>query len=153
MRKLKYLVCLGALLILSLPSFAQNRERNNGRNGRDSLTREELMSKRNTYLSEKMVLTAAEAAVFFPLENELLRKKFEISGDCRRLEREMRSNNKRTDDDFKKLLKCREEEKDKRDKLDKEYLEKFKKIMPAEKILKYQNAEKSFFDDFVRDRR
>jgi len=153
MKKSYFLICLVALLSLTLQSFAQNRDRNNGRNARDSFNREEVMAKRNTHLTEKMGLTAAEAAVFIPLDNELLRKKFEVGRDCGRLERELRNKSNKTDEDFKKLLNCREDVKEKRDRLDKEYYDKFKKVLPAEKILKYKNADQSFFDENFRDRR
>jgi len=153
MKNSNFIICLAAFLLLSLQSFAQNRERNNGRGGREPFDQEEFMAKRNIYLTEKMALTAEETARFIPLDNELMRKKFEVGRECRRFDRELRTKNNKSDEDFKKLLKCREEEKEKRDKLDKEYLEKFKKMLSAEKILKYQNADKDFFDDFFRDRR
>jgi hypothetical protein len=140
------------LFLISLPSIAQNRDRNNGRTGRDSDNREEFMAKRNTYLTEKMGLTAEETARFIPLENELLRKKLEFHRECFRYERELRNKQEKSDDDYKKLLKCREDAKEKTDKLDKEYFEKFKKIMSAEKFLKYQKADKDFSDS-IRDRR
>jgi len=141
------------MLSISLHAEAQNRDRNNARNGQE-VNREELIAKRNTYLVEKMALSAEETAVFIPLENELLRKKLEVSRECHRYEREL--NNKKeekTNEEFQKLLRCREEVKDKREKLDKEYLEKFKKVLSAEKILQYQNADKAFFDEFIRNRR
>jgi len=152
--KINFFIYLSVVLIVSMPTFAQNRDRNNGRgSGRDSLNREDFMANRNTYLTKEMGLTAAEAAVFFPIENELFIKKIVIRRDCGRLERELRTKSVKTDDDFKKLLKCREEEKDNRDKLDKEYLQKFKKVLSAEKILKYQNADHTFGNEFFRDRR
>jgi len=153
MKKINVIIYFAALLIISLHSFAQNRERNSGRNGREGFNQEEFMAKRNIFLTEKMALTAEETALFIPLDNELMRKKFETGRECRSLDRELRAKNDKTDEDYKKLLKCREDEKEKRDRLDKEYLEKFKKMLSAEKILKYQSADKEFFDNFFRDRR
>ena len=153
MKKNNFLICLAAFLVISLQSFAQNRERNNGRNGREPFNQEEFMAKRNIYLTEKMALTAEETARFIPVENELMRKKFELGRECRSLDRELRSKKDKSEDEFKKLLKCREDEKEKRDRLEKDYLEKFKKMLSAEKILKYQNADKEFFENFFRDRR
>ena len=153
MKKSNLIVCFAAFLVISTHSLAQNRERSAGRNGREPFNQEEFMAKRNTFLTEKMALTAEETARFIPLDNELMRKKFEIGRECRSLDRELRTKKNKTDEDYKKLLKCREEEKEKRDKLDKDYLEKFKRILSAEKILKYQNADKEFFDEFFRDRR
>ena len=133
------------MISVSLLSIAQNR------NGREGLNREELIAKRNTFLTEKMALTAEETAVFIPLDNELLRKKFEVGRECHQYGRDLNSKSERTDEEYQKLLKCRQEVKEKREQLDREYLEKFKKILSAEKILKYQNADKEFFDNYIRN--
>ena len=147
MGKIKFTVCFAAMIIVSLQSLAQNR------NGREGLNREELIAKRNTFLTEKMALSAEETAVFIPLDNELLRKKFEAGRECHRYERELNNKKEKTDEEYKNLLKCRQEVKEKREKLDREYLEKFKKILSAEKLLKYQNADKEFFDNYIRDQK
>ena len=152
MDKTKFIISLSVLLFLSSHVIAQNRDRSNSRNGSD-FNREEFIAKRNIYLTEKMELTAEETAIFIPLDNELLRKKFEVGRDCRRYERELRDKTEKSDEEYKKLLKCREEVKEKREQLDKEYLEKFKKMLSAEKILKYHNADKAFMDDFIRNQK
>jgi len=159
MRIVKLTFYLSALLMISMQGIAQNRdnrenrERNNGRNERESINREEFTAKRNTYLTEKMSLTAEETAVFIPLDNELMRKKFEAGLDCRRLSHELNNKKEKTDEEYKKLLKCREEAKEKSERLDKEYFEKFKKVLSAEKLLKYQKADKEFMEEFFRNRR
>ena len=156
MRNCVLLICFTALLLPSLPSVAQNRDRNGARNdgprGSGQFNIEEFFARRNVYLTEKVGLSAEETAVFIPLDNELVRKKFEVRRDCQRFGRELRSQTIKTEEDFKKLLKCEEEVKDKHYQLDKEYLEKFKKLLSAEKILKYQVADREFFDVFMRSR-
>ena len=155
MRKLRIIVYFVSLLLVSLPSIAQNRDRNTTtRNGRETVDREEYMAIRNTFLTEKMALKADETAVFIPLENELQRKKIEVGRDCFRYERELNNKKDKTEEDFKRLLKCKEDVREKREKLDREYTEKFKKVLTTEKILKYQNADKEFFyNHFIRDQR
>ena len=145
--------CLAALLFVSMHSAAQNREHNASGSGRGTFNREEFIAKRNTFLTEKMELSAEETALFIPLDNELMRKKFDVGRECRRFERELRSKEEKTDEEFNKLLRCQEEVKEKREQLDKEYLEKFKKVLSAEKIVKYQKADKDFFDNFIRDQK
>jgi len=152
MKQVKFFICFSALLIISLQSFAQNRERGTLRSGRD-FNKEEFTAKRNVYLTEKMELTAEETAVFIPLDNELLQKKFDIGRECFRYERELRNKKEKTDEEYKKLLKCKEEVKEKRDRLDREYHDKMKKVVSAEKMLKYQNADKNFMDEFFRDQK
>ena len=117
------------------------------------LDKDAFIAKRNIFIAEKVALTAEEAAVFIPLDNELLQKKFEIGRDCGRIERELRNKKDKSDAECQKLLKCREEVKEKRDQLDKEYLDKFKKILSAEQILKYQSADREFFEEYFRNRR
>ncbi|MDR2681339.1 MAG: hypothetical protein LBC47_11085 [Tannerella sp.] len=147
-----FIVCLFALLISALqPSHGHVRKWY--QDGQKPFDREAFMAKRNAYITEKVGLTAKEASVFIPLENELMQKKFEVGRECHKIERELRNKEGKTEEEYNKLLKCREEVKEKRDKLDKEYLEKFKKILTAEQIIKYQSAERDFFDEFVRDRR
>ena len=148
-----FLISISALLLLSVQSVAQNRGGEGSRDGRRPFDREDFFAKRNAFITEKIALTASEAAVFIPLDNELLQKKYELGRECNRIERELREKKEKTDEECKKLLKCREEVKEKRDRLDKEYLDKFKKILSAEQILKYHSADREFFDEFIRDGR
>jgi hypothetical protein len=148
-----FLACLSATFLLALQAPAQQHgHRPHPNNGR-AFDREAFTAIRNAYITEKVGLTAKEAAVFIPLDNELMYKKFEVGRECYRIERELKKKESKTEEEYNKLLKCREEMKEKRDKLDKEYLEKFKKVLTAEQIIKYQSADRAFFDEFVRDRK
>ena len=137
------------LMVLSMQSIAYGRNHKRFQDG-GRFDKDVFFAKRNTFITEKVALTAEEAAVFIPLENELLNKKFDIGRECRKIERELHNKKNKTDDECNKLLKCREEEKEKRDKLDKDYLEKFKKILTAEQILNYQRADRDFFENYFR---
>jgi hypothetical protein len=132
---------------------AQRYERKSRPDSERPFDREAFTAVRNAYITEKVGLTAREASVFIPLDNELMYKKFDVGRECYRIERELKRKEGKTEEEYNKLLKCREEMKEKRDKLDKEYLEKFKKILTAEQIIKYQSADRAFFDEYVRDRR
>jgi len=149
----KILLCISALLIIfSMQSVASGKSHKHFQN-RGGFDRADFIAKRNVFIAQKIALTADEEAAFIPLDNELLHKKFEIGRDCRRIERELRDKKDKSDAECQKLLKCREEVKEKRDQLDREYLEKFKKILSAEQMLKYQSADREFFEDYFRDRR
>ncbi|MDR1098497.1 MAG: hypothetical protein LBL57_10230 [Tannerella sp.] len=149
MEKVKiFIVCFSALIISALQVSAQEHKHE----GHKPFDRDAFITKRNVYITEKVGLTAAEAAVFIPMENELMQKKFEVGRECHKLERELKKKDDKTEEEYNKLLKCREDVKEKRDKLDKEYLEKFKQVLSAEQIVKYQSADRAFFDEFVRDR-
>ena len=140
------------IVVLSVLMFSMQIDAQERNGGRGSFDREDFISKRNVYITEAVALTAEEAAVFIPMDNELMRKKFEIGRECHRIDRELRNKSDKTDEECKKLLKCREEVKEKRDQLDREYLEKFKNVLSAEKILKYQSADRDFYESFFRNR-
>ena len=148
-----FLISISVLLTFSMQVVAQNRGHDRSRDGGGRPNMEEFISKRNAYIAEAVGMTAEEAAVFIPLDNELMRKKFEAGRECRKVERELQDKKDKTEEECHKLLKCREEVKEKRDQLDKEYLEKFKKILSAEKILKYERADRDFFEEFIRDKK
>lgn len=145
MKKVKiFIVCCSALIMSAMQVSAQDQP----------FDREAFTAKRNAYITEQVGLTATEASVFIPLDNELMQKKFEVGRECHKLERELKKQDDgKTEEKYNELLRCREEVKEKRDKLDKEYLEKFKKVLSAEQIVKYQSANRAFFDEFVRTRK
>lgn len=152
MRQIKFfIVCLSVMMMFSLQSVARGKHHSG--DGRRSFDKEAFFAKRNTYITEKVGLTAEEAAAFIPLDNELMEKKFEVGRECHRIERQLRDKKDKTEDECNKLLKCREEVKEKRNKLDSEYQEKFKKVLSAEQMLKYQRADRDFFDEYIRDRK
>lgn len=154
MRRLNFITFLTALLIVcSLHASAQERGNKNRGNKREKFDKEAFLSKRNAYIKEKVALSSEEAAAFLPLENELMLKKFEIGRQCKKLERELRRKKSKSDEEYQKLLKCREEVEEKRDKLDKEYQKKFKKILSAGQLLEYQNVDRAFMDEFMRNRK
>lgn len=151
--------CLAVCLMLSQQSMAQDTNHGNPRGERKPFDREAFMAERNAYITKKMGLTTEEVAAFIPLENELLQKKFEAGRKCHKIEKELRKKeheqNKKenkNDEEYNKLLKCREEVKEKRDSLDREYQEKFKEVLSAEQILKYQAADRDFFEERMRKR-
>ena len=114
--------------------------------------REAFMAKRNAYITASAGLTADEAAVFIPLENEMLRKKFEIGRDCRKLARRSRLKEGLTEEEQQKLVDCTTETRLREAELEKEYHEKFKQILSVEKLYKYQEAEARFMREFIQER-
>ena len=114
--------------------------------------REVFMAKRNAYITASAGLTADEAAAFIPIENEMQRKKFEIGRDCRKLARRSRSKEGLTEEEQQKLVDCTTETRLKEAKLEKEYHEKFNRILSMEKLYKYQEAEARFMREFMQER-
>ena len=148
-----FIVCLSVLLTFSLQAVAQGGGHRHSDGGRGSFDREDFIAKRNVFITERIALTTEEAVVFIPMDNELMQKKFEVGRECHRIKRDLNGKKNKSDEEYNKLLKCREELKEKRDKLDREYLEKFKRVLSAEQILKYQSADREFYDEYIRNRR
>lgn len=132
-------------MMISLVTYAQkdNQERKH-------FNREAFLAKRNAFITAEVGLTPEEAEKFIPLCNELQEKKFELGRECRKLSREMYKKKNPTDAEYTKVvddfLNLRIEEA----KLDKEYFEKFKKILSPQKLFKYQLAEGKFARSFMR---
>lgn len=115
--------------------------------------REVFQAKRNAYITAEVGLTPEEAAVFIPLLDEMKQKMFELGHECRKFTREVRSKRKITDEEYLKNIDECLEVKVKEALLEKEYYEKFKKILSPEKLYKYRRAEYKFAREFMKDRK
>ncbi|MDD2436723.1 MAG: hypothetical protein PHG27_05755 [Massilibacteroides sp.] len=115
--------------------------------------RKAFIEKRNAFLIAEVELTPEEAAKFLPLYEEFQRKKFEAGNRCRRLSREIREKRKVRETDYAHVVdecvgvKLREA------KLEKEYYDKFKKILPPRKVYRLTEAEYKFAREFMRGSR
>ena len=94
-------------------------------------------------------LTPSEATVFIPLMDELLQKKFELNRKVRNESRLLKKKENPSASDYDTYLELSVESRIQEAVLDKEYYEKFKKILPAEKIYKYQQAETKFMRETI----
>ncbi|MDR2627851.1 MAG: hypothetical protein LBC40_07445 [Dysgonamonadaceae bacterium] len=106
---------------------------------------EQFRAKRIAYITDKVKLTPSEAQVFWPLANELQEKKYELNKPLREERQKLKaSRTTLTEADYLKIIDANAEIGIKEAQLNKEYLEKFKKTLSAEKIFKYQKAEEEF---------
>lgn len=115
--------------------------------------REAFQAKRNAYITAEVGLTPEEAAVFIPLCNELQQKMFEVGRECRKLSRAMKSKDNPTDADYTQVLDACVDVELKEAEVEKDYYEKFKKILSPQKIYKYRRAELKFAREFMRSER
>ena len=122
-------------------------------NERRAFNRADFGVKRNAFITSEMGLTSEETKNFIPLENEFKIKLFEIGRDCRRLTRESQNNKKISDAEYTKMIECYIDTRLKEAQIEKEYYEKFKKILTPEKIYKYQQADLKFSREYVIVRR
>lgn len=108
--------------------------------------------KKAEFIIKKTGLTDAEAKAFIPITNELMDKRFEINREVRKNVRELRKKNNKTEADYERLINESTEAKLKEAQLNKEYLVKFKKVLSAEKIYKYLQAEEDFMKQTLSNR-
>ena len=125
------------------PLFAQNKT--------DEQKRQELenfRAKRVAYITKEVSLTDEEAKGFWPICNEMEEKKFELNRNIRQGIKKIRDEEKAgknvSDAEYDRLINLIQDSKVKEAELEKEYIKKIRKIIPAEKVLKYQRAEHKF---------
>ncbi len=104
----------------------------------------EYEKRKREYIQKEAGLTQAEADKYFPLNNELTQKKFELHKKHREKLREIKENSDISDEEYRKLLENDVEIKIKEAALDKEYAPKFEKVLSPEKLFKAQQAERNF---------
>ncbi len=139
------------LLLALLFALATPTASNAQKDAKKRIDREAFFARRNAYITAEAGLTADEAAAFIPLENELQRRKFEVGRECRKLARKNRTQQGLTDHERRELSNCLTETRLKEAQLEKEYIERFKKILSVEKLSKYQQAEAEFLRKFLQD--
>ncbi len=88
---------------------------------------------RKEYLTKELALTPTESDAFFPVYNEYIQKK-------RETRRSLRSEKTSSDNSVNKIIDLEQNLVD----LQREYLEKFRKILPEKKIVQLLEAEKKF---------
>ena len=142
------------IILVLLSSFSMMfAQQNNDREKRKEEF-EKFNAKRMEYISKEMNLTTEQSKVFWPICNELQQKKFQLNRELREEIRKViqkeQSGSKPADDSYEKIVKLSADVKIKEAHLEKEYIEKFKAVVSAEQIFKYQHAEllfaRTFFD-------
>jgi hypothetical protein len=147
-------------LIISFICFAVSfnlsaQQRNNGEKRKADF--EKFKAYREDYISKEMKLTEDESKAFWPLCNELQEKKFqlnrEIRKELRNIYKAIKEGKTVSEAEYDKIIKLNADAKIKEAELDKEYMNKFKKFLSAEKIFKYQQAEQHLAKKMVRGKR
>ncbi|PLB87343.1 hypothetical protein C0T31_00155 [Dysgonamonadaceae bacterium] len=139
----KIIIFLLSAITLSIFSFslrAQNRKMNV----------EDFEKRKQAYVKEKAALTDEEAQRYFPLNSELNQKKFELNRQHRqKLEKARKNNQKISDEEYRQIIENDVDLKVKEAELEKEYSDKFDKVLSPEKLFKAQQAEKTFIQQEV----
>ena len=116
---------------------------------RPRMTPEEYQAKQKEFITRHAELTDEESAAFFPLYFELQGKKHEAN---RRVWKQVRavSPHERTEEDCVKMIDAMADVKIECATLEKEYLAKFKEILPAKKLMRVQMAEERYQRELLR---
>ena len=109
----------------------------------------EYWKKQKEFFTKRANLTEEEAAKFFPLYNELQQKKMQINHQSR--QNAVREQQQMSEADCLKTIDALADAQIQIAQLEKEYLEKFKKVLPASKILKIQMAEDQFNSELIKE--
>ncbi|WP_165156279.1 hypothetical protein [Parabacteroides sp. ZJ-118] len=147
MNKMFFITFAAISILLSFDATAQERK------GQGRFDREAFEARRNAFITADIGLTPEEAAQFIPLCNELRQKKFEAGRACRKLSKEIRHKENPTDADYNKVIDECLDAGVREAQLEKEYFEKFRKILSPEKIYRYRDAEYRFVRDFMKSGR
>lgn len=144
MNKIKYIIFAVCSVVFSFTAQAQAEKQHR------NFDKENFIARRNAYITAEVGLTPEEAADFIPLCNKFQQEMFDIGRQARRLSREVRQNKNATDADYNKVIDECVDVNLKQAQLEKEYYNKFKKILSPQKLYKYLNAEKKFAREFMK---
>lgn len=141
--KKNIIILLFALMIPAVTLSLKAQNQNNRMNI------EEFEKRKVEFVTKEAGLTKSEADKYFPLNNDLTKKKFELRKNHRDKIEKIKDSGKISDAEYKKLLEDDVEVKLQEAALDKEFANKFGAVLSPEKLYKAQQAEKNFLQKEV----
>ena len=147
MNRIFFITFVAISVLFSFETYAQNENRKDGKH----FDKEAFKARRNAFLIAEIGLTPEEASSFIPIYDEYQQKMFEAGQECRRLSRDVRHKEKPVSEDYTKAINACVHVRAKEAELEKEYHEKFSKILTPEKVFKYRIAEHKFAKSFMRE--
>lgn len=140
MKKLLYVIAL--LTAFGMETMAQ----------RPKFNKEKFRFRQEAFITEKASLTPQEAKQFFPLYFELQDKKEKCNHEA--WEQRKKGNRKDlTENEYAHIIEGTIQARITTDKLDLEYLKKYKKFLTAKKIFEIQQAEVWFHRELIKPQR
>lgn len=136
------LAILLIMISISISMQAQDKKK-------PGFSKEEFRARQESYLIEKAGLTKEEATKFFPIYFELQDRKKAVNDEGWKQIRKGKDP-KTTEAEYEEIVDNIVKARIESDKLDLEYLQKFKKILSAKKIYKLQRAEMKFHRDILK---
>ncbi len=116
-----------------------------------TFSHEEFCNRQKEFITKHAKLTPEESKAFFPLFFELQKKKWDINKNARKQARNNEPGSKLTEEQYSKLINEIADAKIEIAKLEKSYIEKYLKVIPASKILGVQRAEDRFQREMIKN--
>ena len=142
----KVLFTIVIALFATMATTAQHHERPGERR---HFSPEEFKNRQRAYITEKAGLTPEEADAFFPLFFELQGKKFNIERSARK-EVKVERGVQMTEEQCREFVYKKADAKIEIAKLEKEYIDKYLKVISACKLQRVMHAENSFQRDLMK---
>ncbi|MDD4777853.1 MAG: hypothetical protein PHV53_06135 [Fermentimonas sp.] len=134
------------LFTLMLPTFISSLSaQDSGRR----MNIEDYEKRKIEYIRNKAGLTKSEADKYFPLNSELTKKKFDIRINHRDKVQKIKDNSNLSDSEYRKLLEDDMDVRLQEAALEKEYADKFERVLSPEKLYRAQQAEREFMQKEV----
>lgn len=138
-----------SLIILSL--FFINVPFTNAQDANKALMNlQEFEKKKQEFITIEADLSKEEADKFFPLNNELQKKKLELHKKHQEDMKHINESENISDAEYEQVMKENIDLKMKEAELDKEYSDKFNKLISPQKLFKAQQAERTFMQEELR---
>ncbi|MDR0891015.1 MAG: hypothetical protein LBN24_00155 [Mediterranea sp.] len=113
------------------------------------LTREEFRAKQQAFLTTQAGLTSEEAAHFFPIYFELQDQKKKLNDESWKLMKQGKDE-KTTQAQYEEIIERVCDNRIAADRLDKSYIDRFKKVLSAKKVYLIQRAELRFHREMLK---
>ena len=127
--------------VFAIPAFSQQR----------TMNIVDYEKRKMEFIKKEAGLSNEEASRFFPIFNELSKKKFDLHKGHRDQIKKLKDQDiKLSGDEYRKLFENDIDVKVKEAELDKEYSEKLEKLLTPEKLYKAQQAERKFMQQELR---
>lgn len=146
MKRISIIIVL-VMTMGTITAFAQQKQHNH------NFDVEKHHQEQADYYAKELNLTDEERKAFIPLMEEYIHARFELNREVRVAGRELMKKETKTSADYQKVIDLGLDARIKEATLQKEYYQKFGKVLPAEKVLKYHRAEKKFMQRAVRHHR
>lgn len=143
MKKTISLIVLSLLFINVLFINAQD-------SNKSLMNLQEFEKNKQEFITKEAGLTKEEADKFFPLNNELQKKKLELHRKHQEDMKHIKESKDISDAEYEQVIKENIDLKMKEAELDKEYSDKFNKLISPQKLFKAQQAERTFMQEELR---